>query len=223
LKNEERLKALTVSAFCFARKLPNGESFRKKRGSSSVEGSMNTVTVKELKALKESGESFQLVDVRTLTEFAAGHVSGAVNIPMDEVESRLEDLRERRLLLICKSGKRARMTAGLLAPCRANVAMVDGGTDAWRDAGFSLVRSVSTRWSLERQVRLIAGMLVIAGTALALTVNARFMWLSGVVGAGLTIAGLTDMCMMASVLGWMPWNKPKKIKAGSEVVNEVCS
>src|SRR4051812_15016319 len=171
---------------------------------------MNTVSVKELKALKESGESFQLVDVRTRTEFAAGHVPGAVNIPMDEIESRLEDLGDGRLLLICKSGKRSRMSAGLLAPCKASVAVVNGGTDAWRDAGLGLVRSVSTRWSLERQVRLIAGMLVIAGTALALTVNEQFIWLSGIVGAGLTIAGLTDMCMMDSVLGGMPWKKDKR-------------
>jgi rhodanese-related sulfurtransferase len=183
---------------------------------------MKTVTVKELKALKESGESFQLIDVRTRTEFAAGHVAGAVNIPMDEIESRLEDLGDGRLLLICKSGKRSRMTAGLLAPCRPEVRVVDGGTDAWRDAGFSVVRSMSTRWSLERQVRLIAGLQIVVGLVLAVAVDWKWALLSGAAGVGLAFAGLTDMCPMAGVLGLMPWNKARKGRTDAGGAKEVC-
>lgn len=65
------------------------------------------------------------------------------------------------------------------------------------------------RWAPERQVRLIAGLIVLAGTSLGLLVNAHWMFLPGFVGLGLTVAGLTDFCLMGSLLGRMPWNRPR--------------
>jgi rhodanese-related sulfurtransferase len=50
----------------------------------------------------------QLVDVRSASEFSAGHIPGAVNIPMDQIEGRLADLRPNvPVVLICQAGKRA--------------------------------------------------------------------------------------------------------------------
>jgi rhodanese-related sulfurtransferase len=145
--------------------------------------------------------------VRSASEFSAGHIPGAVNIPMDQIEGRLDDLRPGApLVLICQSGKRARMTAGLLEPCQREMGVLEGGTEAWVRAGLPVVASVKTRWSLERQVRLGAGMLVLTGVVLALTVNAYWLFLSAFVGAGLTFAGLTDVCPMAEILAKMPWN-----------------
>lgn len=65
---------------------------------------------------------------------------------------------------------------------------------------------VKTRWSLERQVRLGAGLLVLTGAGLALTVNVNWLFLSAFAGLGLTFAGLTDICPMAEILAKMPWN-----------------
>src|SRR6266568_8850997 len=94
----------------------------------------------------------QLVDVRSASEFSAGHIPGAVNIPMDQIEARLADLRTNvPLVLVCQAGKRARMTAELLKPCPLEIAVLEGGTSAWMQAGLPVVRSVKTRWSLERQ------------------------------------------------------------------------
>jgi len=98
------------------------------------------------------------------------------------------------------------MTAGLLEPCHRQIAVLDGGTKAWIDAGLPVVASVKTRWSLERQVRLGAGLLVLTGVILALTANPRWLFLCGFVGLGLTFAGLTDICAMGIILGKMPWN-----------------
>ena len=56
----------------------------------------------------------QLIDVRSGSEFASGHIPGAVNIPMDQIEARLDDLRPGvPIVLICQTGRRARMTAAV--------------------------------------------------------------------------------------------------------------
>ena len=93
----------------------------------------------------------QMVDVRSPSEFAAGHIPGAVNIPMDQIESRLADLSAGPIVLICQMGKRARLTADLLGPCGLDLTVLEGGTSAWIQAGFPVVASLKTRWSLERR------------------------------------------------------------------------
>ena len=126
---------------------------------------------------------------------------------MNQIEARLDDLHAGApLVLICQAGTRARMTATLLEPCQRHITVLEGGTNAWLQAGLPVVASVKTRWSLERQVRLGAGLLVLTGVVLALAVNVNWLYLSAFVGLGLTFAGLTDICAMGIVLGKMPWN-----------------
>ena len=172
----------------------------------------STITVSHLR--DHASTPALLVDVRSGTEFASGHIPGAVNIPMDQIEARFDDLGlnlDLSIVLICQSGKRARMTAGLLEPCQRQISVLEGGTRAWIEAGLPVVASVKTRWSLERQVRLGAGLLVLASAILALTVNPRWVFLCGFVGLGLTFAGLTDICAMGIILEKMPWNKCRKL------------
>jgi rhodanese-related sulfurtransferase len=172
------------------------------------------VTVSQLQ--KGASPQTLLVDVRSGSEFACGHIPSAVNIPMEEIEARLGDLgADLPILLVCQSGKRARMTADILEPCQREIAVLEGGTEAWIKAGLPVVASVQTRWSLERQVRLGAGLLVLVGFTLALTVNPRWMFLCAFVGLGLTLAGLTDVCPMGMILGKMPWNGRGRCVSGS--------
>ncbi len=139
---------------------------------------------------------------------------------MDQIEARLDDLLPAApILLVCQAGKRARMVADLLEPCRSDVTVLDGATAAWAAAGLPLVTSVKSRFSLERQVRLIAGLLVLISVFLSLTVNRNWIFLTAAVGAGLTFAGLTDICMMASLLIRMPWNQPRLTRAKDSAVN----
>lgn len=150
----------------------------------------------------------QLIDVRSPSEFASGHIPGAINIPMDQIESRLRDLTAGKpIVLICQVGKRAQMTADILGPCRFDLTVLEGGTNAWMEAGFPVVQSVKTRWSLERQVRLGAGLIVLTASIFALVSDSRWLFLAAFVGAGLTFAGLTDLCPMAEFLQRMPWNR----------------
>jgi rhodanese-related sulfurtransferase len=177
---------------------------------------LDCVTVAELR--NRPATPALLVDVRSGSEFASGHIPGAVNIPMDQIEARVDDLdRNLQIVLICQSGTRARMTAALLEPCQRHILVLGGGTKAWIQAGLPVVASVRTRWSLERQVRLGAGLLVLIGAILALTANLRWVYLCGFAGLGLTFAGLTDICAMGIILGKMPWNKLSQCRiAGPE-------
>ena len=172
---------------------------------------MQEIEVSQLNALRGQTETPQLVDVRSAGEFAAGHIPGAMNIPLDEIERRLGDLHAKQaLVLICKGGKRARMAADLIQDQRQDAAVLRGGTEAWENAGLPLVVSAKSRWALERQVRLAAGLLVLGSVALSLTVYAPMIYLAGFVGLGLTGAGLTDLCPMAILLAKMPWNHAGK-------------
>ncbi len=172
-----------------------------------------TITPQELKQMVEKGESLQLVDVRGPGEFASGHVPRAVNLPMEQVERRLDDLGvDDPIVLICQSGQRACLTEELLRPHRRNLLLLDGGTTAWEQSGLPVVRSASSRWSIERQVRLTAGLLVLTGSLLTVLGLGSWVYLSLLIGAGLTFAGLTGFCGMASLFGLMPWNKPAKMK-----------
>lgn len=169
-----------------------------------------SITAMELRQLPAPA---QLVDVRSSSEFAAGHIPGAVNIPMDQIEARLGDLLPNLpVVLICQAGKRARMTARLLEPCQRPISVLEGGTSAWIQAGLPVITNVKTRWSLERQVRLGAGLLVLAGVVLTLTVNPAWLFLSAFIGLGLTFAGLTDLCPMAVMLEKMLWNGRSQCK-----------
>jgi len=183
-----------------------------------------TISADELKQLAGRGEA-QWVDVRSASEYATGHVPGAINIPMEQIEARLGDLSpDCPIVLICQSGARARLTAARLQPCRTDVTVLDGGTSAWVSAGFPVVVNAATRWALERQVRLAAGLLVAIGAVLALTVNPHWVYLSGFVGLGLAFAGLTNICAMASLLCKMPWNRSRRLKpAATSVPGQSCS
>ena len=166
----------------------------------------------------------RLIDVRTPSEFAGGHIAGAINIPVDQIESRVADLDPGcPLVLVCKAGTRARMAADLIGPCRQNVSVLQGGMDAWYHAGLPVVVSSRVRWSLERQVRLIAGLIVLIGVAAAVTISPRWIYLSAFIGLGLTFAGLTDICAMAMLLARMPWNRNSKLTANRESGAAACA
>jgi hypothetical protein len=87
-----------------------------------------------------------------------------------------------------------------------NAVVVEGGTIAWSDAGLPVERAAVKVMSLERQVRIGAGSLVLTGVLLAIFVHPYFLALSGFVGGGLVFAGITDWCGMGLLLAKAPWN-----------------
>jgi rhodanese-related sulfurtransferase len=155
-----------------------------------------------------SGEDVCLIDVRTPAEFVGVHAQGARSVPLDALDPKdiARSSGGETVYVICHSGSRsAAACERLLAAGCANVVSVDGGTEAWEAAGLPVVRG-KQMMSLERQVRIVAGLLVLVGAVLALAVNTWFALLPAFVGAGLTFAGITNTCGMAMLLARMPWN-----------------
>ncbi|MCC7085408.1 MAG: rhodanese-like domain-containing protein [Pirellulales bacterium] len=170
---------------------------------------MATISPKELAELPAAGQGVQLIDVRTPAEFREVHVDFARNIPLDRLTAdAVKEVAQadRPVYFICRSGSRGKQACERLSAAGLNAINVEGGTLAWADAGLPVVRGKKTL-SLERQVRIAAGSIVLISSILALLVHPYFAGLAAFVGAGLVFAGVTDTCGMALVLARMPWNQ----------------
>ena len=161
------------------------------------------------------GEGADLVDVRTPAEFAAQHAAGARLFPLDQFDAAAflrerPDTGARPIYLLCQGGKRATMAAEKLAAAGCTAAVVvEGGTTAWAAAGLPCELTGRKVVSLERQVRIAAGALVLSGVLLGWLVHPFFVGLSAFVGAGLMFSGITDTCAMGMLIAKMPWNQAK--------------
>ena len=160
-----------------------------------------TLAAAELAAPLAAGGA-SVVDVRTSAEFAAEHLAGAHLIPLDELGRRADEVRALPAprYLLCRTGNRAAQArAQLFELGVAATTVVEGGLEALRASGLATVKG-RAHLSLERQVRIAAGALVLAGVALALLVHPGFLGLAAFVGGGLVFAGVTDWCGMGLLL-----------------------
>jgi rhodanese-related sulfurtransferase len=149
-----------------------------------------------------------VVDVRTVSEYRAGHIAGSLNVPMDEIESRLEDIpTEKPVVVVCQSGQRSEMVRGRLHGRLRELVCLEGGMTAWEGQGLPVVRSVRTRMALDRQSMIGASSLVLLSVALGALVAPTWYFLALVPGIGLMLAGTTGFCLMGVILSAMPWNK----------------
>ncbi|QDU18721.1 rhodanese-like domain-containing protein [Urbifossiella limnaea] len=170
-----------------------------------------TVTPRQLADLRSADRPVDLIDVRTPVEFREVHVPFARNVPLDRLDpaavraGRAAQPKE-PLYVICRSGGRGRQACEKLLAAGLVVCNVEGGTQAWADAGLPVVRGKKAV-SLEQQVRVAAGLLVLLGAALGWLVHPGFVGLSAFVGAGLVFAGVTGACGMGLLLARMPWNR----------------
>ncbi|CAN5410870.1 rhodanese-like domain-containing protein [soil metagenome] len=174
--------------------------------------SANTVSLAECRRLMEGGEPLNLIDVRTPAEFAHTHAVGARSVPLDRRDP--ATLAAERsdssapIYMICQSGARAAKACERLQQAGvAPVFSVEGGTAAWEKAGLPVERGGGSVISLERQVRIAAGSLVLLGAILAWLVHPGFLAIAAFIGAGLMVSGITNTCGMAMVLAKMPWNR----------------
>lgn len=168
-----------------------------------------TITPRELAERKAAGESLRLLDVRTPAEFSEVHVSFAQNTPLDSLTpaSLKSEAADAPLYVICRSGSRGRQACERLQAAGLNVRNVEGGTTAWEAEGLPVERSGRKVISLERQVRIAAGLLVLTGVLLGFLLHPALFGLAGFVGGGLVFAGITDWCGMGMLMAKMPWNQ----------------
>ena len=171
-------------------------------------GGIRTCRVEELRAALVSGDC-QLVDVREPSEVRAERLPRATRVPLSAFDRHAHAVDQGRpAYLLCRSGKRAAQAAQRLhALGHPDVRVLEGGIQAWISAGLPVERGSGGVWSLERQVRFVAGSIVFLASLLAALVHPAFVGVTGLVGAGLAFAGLTDSCGMAMVLARMPWKQ----------------
>ena len=158
----------------------------------------------------QTGKSIALIDVRTSAEYGEIHIAGSTLMPLDRLNPNAVKAavgQSEQCVLICRSGKRAEQASLKLAAAGCDkLVVLEGGVAAWEAAGLPVNRGQKTI-SLERQVRIAAGLLVLTGVVLGTWVHPGFYGLCAFVGAGLTFAGITDWCGMAMILAKMPWNQ----------------
>ena len=168
----------------------------------------------ELRELLESTEPLKplrILDVRTPAEFETAHIRGSHNVPLDVLDKHGSEVvqqldQDDDVVLVCKSGQRSAQAAALLHNAGlAGGRVLDKGITDWEGRGFGVDRGVE-RWDLERQVRLLAGSLVVA-SVVASTAVPRLKWLAAAVGSGLAYAAVTNTCAMATALAKLPYNR----------------
>ena len=171
-----------------------------------------------------------MIDVRSPLEFATEHIANSINVPLEQLDSRYEEVpRQGPLVIICRSGKRAERGAYSLLGRGFQPQVLQGGLVAWRQAGQPLIEG-KKMLSIERQIQLVVGIGVLSGSLLGVFVNRWFLIIPAFFGAGLTFAGISGTCALGLLLGKAPWNQlpqsleqEKKSANNSEPKSGCCS
>lgn len=186
-----------------------------------------TVTDLDAQTLREwidRHEDLIVIDVRTAAEFETMHIRGSHNVPLSLLSEHADELAERlggRVVLVCQSGVRAEQARTRLGGAGIGTALVlAGGVPGFAAAGGDVVRGAQ-RWDLERQVRMVAGSLVVAGLVAGKFVSPKMRLLAGAIGAGLTFSAATNTCAMGLALARMPWNKTASEPSARTAIDQI--
>ncbi|WAJ43563.1 rhodanese-like domain-containing protein [Mycobacterium sp. Aquia_216] len=171
----------------------------------------DVITSPELHTLLESSTAPRVVDVRTPAEFETSHIAGSYNVPLDVLEEHGPEIAQRLdgdhdVVLLCRSGQRSTKAQTLLRNAGLTTGRVlENGITDWEGRGFAVDRGAQ-RWDLERQVRLVAGSIVLSSVLGSVAVP-RLKWLAAAIGAGLTYAAVSNTCAMGTALSKLPYNR----------------
>jgi rhodanese-related sulfurtransferase len=178
------------------------------------------IAPRELHRLLAGGCVAELLDVRTPGEFAVAHVPGAKLVSLDDLDPagflKQCGAADRPVYVLCQSGGRARQAIEKFRRAGfENCVLVEGGTQAWMDAGLPVACSESKTLPLMRQVQITVGFVSAVGAALALAISPWFAVIPLLAGCGLLFAGLTGFCGLALLLAKMPWNRTANCNSNS--------
>lgn len=171
-----------------------------------------TIAPADLREAMASDTPPTVIDVRSGAEYSSVHIRGSYNVPLPLLAEHGEEFASRlpgQVVLLCQSGNRARQAGERLESVGVHpdsVTVLDGGIAAYESAGGEVVRGKGA-WAMDRQVRMVAGSLVLAGVTASRVVSPRFAYLAGAIGAGLTYSAASNSCAMAAGLSKMPWNR----------------
>ncbi|MFF5767013.1 rhodanese-like domain-containing protein [Streptomyces tanashiensis] len=175
----------------------------------SAERTIQSITPAVLHRLVQEGRAPRLLDVRTPGEFRTAHIAGSYNVPLSTLREHRAELRshlDEEVVLVCRSGQRAKEAEQALAQAGLpNLRVLEGGITAWEAASAPVERGPE-RWDMERQVRLVAGSVVLATGLIGIAVPGIHL-IGTAIGAGLTYAALSNSCAMGVLLSKLPYNR----------------
>jgi rhodanese-related sulfurtransferase len=167
-----------------------------------------TIHASELRHLRAEDPEVRILDVRTGGEFQSVHIPGSYNVPLDtlaEHVTRVADL-EHPVVLVCQSGARASTAQEHLNRAgKTNLRVLEGGIGGWMAAGGEVAKGPE-KWALDRQVRGVAGSIVLSAIVASMRFP-KFRFLAGGVGFGLAFSAVTNTCAMGMLLGKLPYNR----------------
>jgi rhodanese-related sulfurtransferase len=172
---------------------------------------MTAITSTELRDRLASQTPPWILDVRTPAEFETAHIDGSYNVPLDVLNDRGSEVarqldQSHDIVLVCRSGQRSTQAAELLqSEGVTGGSVLENGITDWEGQGFDVKRGLQ-RWDLERQVRLVAGSIVLSSVLGSIAVP-RLKWLAAAIGGGLTYAAVSNTCAMGTALSKLPYNR----------------
>jgi rhodanese-related sulfurtransferase len=176
----------------------------------AVESAPKSIDAATLKAWEDDHDDLMVIDVRGGAEFDSMHIKGSYHVPLPLLSEHTEEFAAKmgtRVVLVCQSGNRAEQARKHLdAVGLGSASVLTGGVPAYAAAGGNVIKGRNT-WALERQVRMTAGSLVLAGVVGSKLLSPKLGLLAGGIGAGLTFSAATNSCAMGQMLSKMPWNR----------------
>jgi rhodanese-related sulfurtransferase len=175
--------------------------------------SIQEISAQEFSEMVKKGHNLNILDVRTGIECRSEKLAcNFLHIPLHElnpnrfVAMNEKTLGNKPLYILCRSGGRARKAAESLERAgMGNLVIVQGGLGACAECNVPIKKGAA--WSLERQVRFVAGFLILIGVLMGHFLNYGFYILPGFISAGLMFAAVTEWCGMAMLLAHAPWNR----------------
>ena len=183
------------------------------------------ISPQQLDALRNEGKNISLLDVRTVPEYRAGHVAGAIHVPVDEfsadtikADEQLAGIdHDEPLYLTCQTGPRAQEVAEQMFDAGfRNLILVEGGMQAWENARLPMQR-IGKAISLERQVQIALGMLLALKVFFGFTIHEVFFAAIAFVAVGLVVAGTTNWCGLKRLIARLPWNQERTVSEAAKV------
>lgn len=171
--------------------------------------SLEMVSPRNALALVGKDPQVRLLDVRSVLEFSQVHIKDSINIPIDMLSTKINDLSQTQqsYIVFCRTGNRSPMAADMLIQSGIHgVKVMQEGITRWQREGLPVIKGEGGI-SLERQVRLIAGSLVLLGIVMLWFVHWAFIFISVFISSGLIYSGLSDNCLMGMLLMKLPYNK----------------
>jgi len=170
---------------------------------------LEMVSPKDSLSLVQKNQQIKLLDVRSFLEFSQVHIKDSINVPIDMLPAKVIELSKsgQSYIVLCRTGNRSPMAADMLIQSGIHgVKVMQGGMARWQKEGLPAIKGEGGI-SLERQIKIVAGILVLSGILFSWSIHRAFIFIPLFVSCGLIFAGATDNCLMGMLLMKLPYNK----------------